>query len=354
MKRQFIGIFSLIAALSLTGCGPLQERLYQIDPADYQNETRADVTAEPQPDTEPEKETEPDGELPEEPDFPEQPDFDSITDEVVLERMGAGKNADVLPNYAAPQGGRDYQVFIPPQDADPLEQLQAEHPDAQLTLLEENEFYALYSAEGSQIPVMLLKQFYMVGNGYAYYSGSMEERDILCNFDLLAHDQTILWRGYRNDPEIKCVSYDFYGITEDASGGVTLGYYCYNIDRDDHLVNVEAPDWNMMRPVGEMEQSGAADPMPEDTTKSDAELDAWAENMEQVDEAISMLTDTDDYKQADADTRREMIVDLLTEFGASGMIVPESIHESEDMVSFEYTGGGGCGVKLTPFDPMCN
>lgn len=342
MKSRYIAIIGIVTALSLTGCGFQQERLYQIDPAEYQ-----DVTNYPQPDTVPTEETTVARDTA--PETIRQRDFYDYSELEILGRLEQGKNADVLPDYAAPQGNRDYTVFIAPQDADPLEALQAEHPDAQLTLLEETDEYALYSAEGSQIPVMLLKQFRMVGNGYAYYSGSMAERDILCNFDLLAHDQAMLWRGFRDDPEVKCVSYDFYAVTED-DGAVTFGYYCFNIDRDDHLVNVERPDWNMTRPVG----GYTPDPEWEDTTRDDAELDAWAENMEQVDEAISALTDTDDYKQADAETRSAMLVDLLNALAEDGMIEPDSIWLSEDLVTFAYTGGGHGGVKLTPFDPLCN
>ena len=312
------------------------------------------MTYYPQPDTVPTEETTVARDTA--PEKIRQRDFYDYSELEILGRLDQGKNADILPDYAAPQGNRDYTVFIAPQDADPLEALQAEHPDAQLTLLEETDEYALYSAEGSQIPVLLLKQFRMVGNGYACYDGGLTEEDVLRNFDLLAHDQAMLWRGFRDDPEVKCVSYDFYAVTEN-DGAVTFGYYCFNIDRDDHLVNVERPDWNMMRQVGETSlpaEIGAADPMPEDTIESDEEIEAWAQNMEDVDSALSKLTDTNDFRQADVDTRRFMVVNLLNDLGDAGMIVKESIHESEDLVTFEYAGGGSGGVKLTPFDPLCN
>lgn len=90
----------------------------------------------------------------------------------------------------------------------------------------------------------------------------------------------------------------------------------------------------------------------EEDTFSAEELAA----MEEADAAITRLTDTDEWEQADEAGRKALAEALLYELADRGLVIRESIYvpEDNDVVTFTYTGGAGGGIKVMPFDPMLN
>ena len=296
MKRIQHLIPVLLSAVLLTGCGPESERLYQVDPADYisktDNDLNATATAVPEPEDTglTRMDEEPVG-------------FDDITDEQALERLySTGSNADYIEDY---------------------------------------------HTESANTP----PEFREAGNGYYYYDLEMTEESVLATFDALTQDTRLLARWFVDDPEIKCIAYDFYAVKDNGDGTAELGWYCYLIDRDDHMFSIQ-PEWNQKRTI--MLTDAPVPTLTEAVTEPETLSDAEIEGMAAVDKAVSELTDSDNWKQANVDTRRELVVMLLNKLADDGLITKNSIYADEDLVSFEYTGGARGGIKLTPFDPMMN
>ncbi len=82
--------------------------------------------------------------------------------------------------------------------------------------------------------------------------------------------------------------------------------------------------------------------------------DEWIMNMSKVDNKISILCGSDEYTKADTDKKNKLAIALLTELENEGLIEKGSICSSNDIVSFEYAGGGLGGIMFREFDPMMN
>ncbi len=359
MKRIFSMLLALPLALALTGCGMQQERLYQVDPADYQQSEPDDpLQLRPEPvDDIPE---EPNGEYPEEPYPTTLPDFDSITQEDVLRR---------LENLSPAYYDDAYEVYIPTGNGDPVEELQADFPNLRIEVMDETETYTLCRfADSDRLLVRILKQFHQAGNGYAYYDGALEAEDVIENFSMIlhfgsnGHDLKVLSYAYRDDPEIKCVCYDFYAVDVAEDGRARLGYYSYCIDREDRMFCYEAPDWNLMNyfeiPAAEQQEISAAEETapPLEAGQAETITQADLDAMEKVDEAIGLLMQTAEWQQSDEAERKALAFALLSDLAERGLVIADSIYvpENNDVVSFSYIGGAGGSIKVMPFDRNCN
>ncbi|MBR3629252.1 MAG: hypothetical protein IKN55_02120, partial [Oscillospiraceae bacterium] len=120
-------------------------------------------------------------------------------------------------------------------------------PNAQMELLEDNELYALGSfPDLDEAPQAVPKLLQKDDNDWMWYTGAMEEAPVLATFDLLTHDQKLLYRWYRDDPESKVLCYDYIAVKDNGDGTAELGYYCYLIDRERHDA---FPEWNLARTI---------------------------------------------------------------------------------------------------------
>ena len=237
MKRLLC--LSLLTAFFCTGCGMMTEDLGDTpEPAaavlEAPQETTTDLTLRP----EPVEDTPPENGAP--------VDFNAISDEEALERLFSTKgNADYIPGYCAPADA--FGLYLSPQGSDPLEALQQSAPNVQMELLEDSAFYAAGSFpaldEAVQVVPKLLQKD---DNDWMWYTGAMEEAPVLATFDLLTHDQKLLYRWYRDDPEIKVLCYDYIAVKDNGDGTAELGYYCYLIDRERHDA---FPEWNLARTI---------------------------------------------------------------------------------------------------------
>ena len=197
-------------------------------------ETTSDLTGRP----EPVEDTPPENGAP--------VNFDSISDEQALERLFSPKgNADYIPGSCGPADA--FGLYLPPQGSDPVEALQHSEPNAQMELLEDNELYALGSfPDLDEAPQAVPKLLQKDDNDWMWYTGAMEEAPVLATFDLLTHDQKLLYRWYRDDPESKVLCYDYIAVKDNGDGTAELGYYCYLIDRERHDA---FPEWNLARTI---------------------------------------------------------------------------------------------------------
>lgn len=269
MKRLLA--LSLVPALLLTGCGMMTEEL-DVSPAApvFAPVTEPDIA---EPDNREPAETEPERRADAVPDGNAL--FGGITDAQALERLYSGEDNTVwIEGYSVPERGF-YTVFVAPEGSDPVRALQQTEPNCRMETLEENELYGLYTfPELDEAPHLVPKVLGEVGNGYARYTGDMGEQSVLACFNLLAKDQKMLCRWYRDDPEIKCVIYDFIAVREVDPQTAVLGWYCYLIDRDDHLVNLN-PEWNLEREIAvdpAQIPTAAAEPYDITETVTDIEL----------------------------------------------------------------------------------
>ena len=188
------------------------------------------------------------------------PEFDSISDEQALARLTSGMyNFQMIGYYYVPPCGSDCTVLVVPDGMDGNEYLASMYPNETITETGGDNVADCYLAGEKNIAVA--KQFRLSGNNYAYYDGGLDEQSVIANFDLLANGENILYRTYRDDPEIKCIIYDFYAVRSNGDGTAELGWYSYLIDRDDHLVNL-TPEWNRMRTVSFPEDADDT-PVPE-------------------------------------------------------------------------------------------
>ena len=397
-----------LSAVMLTGCGPFSEneRLYQINPADDVKLTEPYEIIPNETETA-ERTTEPPAGVNVVP-----RDFDSITDQEVMERLRSQRsNADYIPDWT-------------------------------------------YSGNCD------LQNFREAGNDYAYYDGGLDEASVLENFDILANDQKLLARWFVDDPEIKCIAYDFYAVEDNGDGTAELGWYCYLIDREDHMVHL-VPEWNQKRTISLTEAPepqdavfdieltlekreiliGQDDPQlviravppascnPASVQLIDADTDTficdlvddcnfeahgddiqgdgwycnrwtaptdfgtdpdvseektfrfyaqferdgvlhrsetaeltvfeqWTDkeldDRQEVDDAINELMQTDEWKQANTETRASLARACLALLAEKGLVDPNSIGSNAEMVTWSYTSGGTGGIQLKPFDPMMN
>ena len=462
MKRPLLPCILITLALLLTGCGFMSE------------EPRSDGAAAAVPEDDAISETavvEPyvgeitidetrDEQRREE--FPA--DLNAITDEQVIGRLYSPlPNSEYIKDYHDPEGYVGMlHPYIPKYDGDAKQEYIDESRVQPIETLGENEYYAICHCPQTSIsPSIILKQFKLTGNGYAEYKGELTEDAILTNFDYLAQDKKLLCRWFRDDPEVKCLSYEFFAVELKDNNTAELGWYCYLIDRDDHQFSIK-PEWNQTRTIDLTGADGEpssvitdveltldkneiligqedpeivvrAVPAPECSPASvelrdtdtgellcllvddcdyeahgdDIKGDGWycnryrvptdfgtdpdvsedktfrfyaqfvendvlhrsesveltvyepwtdkeLDDRQKVDDATKALMETDEWKQADIDTRRRLAVECLQKLADEGLVVPESICESEDMVSWSVPSGGISCIQLKPFDPRMN
>lgn len=75
---------------------------------------------------------------------------------------------------------------------------------------------------------------------------------------------------------------------------------------------------------------------------TDKELDM----MEEVDDAISQLLQSEEYRQLPNPDKFDAVRKLLKDFAEKGYVKAESIYTSDDMVSFEYVCGGHVAIEV--------
>ena len=239
MKRLLC--LCLLPALLCTGCGRMTEDLGTgLDAAEEILETLP--TAEPEPLTEPE----PEKLTGQSAEAPAEFDFNSITDEQAIDRLYSQKsNADYIPGYCAPLDC--FTLYLPPKDADPVESLRRSEPNAEMELLEDTDLYAVCNFPSlEEAPRVVSKTISKDENDWMWYTGAIDEQTVLATFDLLTSDQKLLCRRFRDDPEIKCLSYDYIAVKDNGDGTAELGWYCYLIDREQHDA---FPEWNQARTI---------------------------------------------------------------------------------------------------------
>ena len=284
----------ILLAFLLTGCGstaeiksteispPLETETQSLTPIAYDIENEPPQPRETAP-PEPEITEEPTLENPPAPVVIDFSDFDSIPDDTIAELVSQGlSTTESVENYYTPRIDRDYQIKFVPENEDfenylsHLENFTIEsgsnYTIEAVNPYEENELYAIFEvhytddSQGAIEYQLFPKNFRLSGNDFAYYLGGTDEESILQNFDLITKDTPMIWRGFRDDPEIKCIAYDFYGITRLNADTVEFGWYSYLIDRNDFLVHLE-PEWNLKRkislPAFEMETAPPLETIPD-------------------------------------------------------------------------------------------
>lgn len=356
----------LAAACLLSGCGLMQELRVREEISEEISEPRLDY---PQPNVPPTRS----------PQMPSDfPTFEDVNDDEILSRLQSDPhNAPYIESYYIPAAGEDYTLaFI--EDGETLAQCLERYAVNETPELLAGDSLTDAFRIGRETFVVP-KYFRMSGNGYAYYDGGLDEESVLANFDLLAHDKRILYRRYRDDPEIKCIAYDFYAVEDHGDGTAAFGGYCYLIDREDHLVST-VPEWHQMRyvPIPAQEISGNTltdqeiadmeavnsqikelldstewqEPMQEVPEESLTNQDI--EDMAAVDAKVGALLDSTEWRQSDTQARRELVILLLESLSQEGLIEYTAPSEDEDVISFSYACGVWGGIKLTDFDERMN
>ncbi len=84
------------------------------------------------------------------------------------------------------------------------------------------------------------------------------------------------------------------------------------------------------------------------------EYNEWIVNMARVEERVSHMCSSDEYENADTEKKRELALELLRQLESDGLITKGSIYSSDEMISYQYSGGGTGGIQLTQFDPYMN
>lgn len=364
MKRTLPILFAAVCLLS--GCGLSQELHVQEEIPEVISEPRLD---DPQPNVPPTQAPQMSS------DFPA---FEDVSDDEILSRLQSDPhNAPYIEGYYIPAAGEDYTLaFL--EDGGTLAQCLERYAVNETPELLAGDSLTDAFRSGRETYVVP-KYFRMSGNGYAYYDGGLDEESVLANFDLLAHDKRILYRRYRDDPEIKCIAYDFYAVEDYGDGTAAFGWYCYLIDRADHLVST-VPEWHQMRyvPIPAQEVSGNTlsdqeiadmeavnsqikevinstewqEPVQEVTEASLTAQDI--EDMEAVDVKVGALLDSAEWRKSDTQARRELVLCLLESLAQEGLIEYTAPSEDEDVIRFSYACGVWGGIKLTDFDEFRN
>ena len=92
----------------------------------------------------------------------------------------------------------------------------------------------------------------------------------------------------------------------------------------------------------------------QDSSESDTFTDEELKAMEITDEKLGELTNTDEFKNGDLETRKKLAEDTLNELAKDGYVIKDSMYVSDDMISFSYKGGALGGIQLKGFDPYMN
>lgn len=106
------------------------------------------------------------------------------------------------------------------------------------------------------------------------------------------------------------------------------------------------------------EERGEAEPAElSGSSSEESEEGMTSEELEMMRETETYIQDfvnSKKYQKASLDERRKMTVDFLGTLAEKGLILKESIYESNDMVSFSYSSGALGGVQIREWDPMMN
>ncbi|HAJ97127.1 MAG TPA: hypothetical protein DCO72_05275 [Ruminococcus sp.] len=280
----------ILLAIFLTGCGAETETEISVPDGNIQQETAVAFNIEnpaPEPETEPIKESETIDipletlENPPAPAVLDFADFDSIPDEKIAElALHDFSTTEFIESYYVPRIDRNYQLKFVPENEDFESYLSnpenftietsSNYTIEAVNPYDENDLYSIFEvhytddSQGAIEYQLFPKNFRLSGNDYAIYTGGMDEESVLLNFDLISQNQHIIWRNFRDNPEIKCIAYDFYSVTRLDNDTAELGWYCYLIDRDDFMVSLR-PEWNLKRNVN---LSGLPESVPDDDSQS--------------------------------------------------------------------------------------
>lgn len=82
--------------------------------------------------------------------------------------------------------------------------------------------------------------------------------------------------------------------------------------------------------------------------------DEWIHRMSVVEDTVQETASSDEYKKADIEKRRSMILPVLEKLEKDGYIKPGSIYDSGDTITYSYIDGASGGIMLREFDPMMN
>ncbi|MBP0973022.1 MAG: hypothetical protein J5851_03855 [Oscillospiraceae bacterium] len=236
MKRLLT--FCLLAALLCTGCGMMTEEISRPELDAAAPAATDDLQLRPEPVTDTEPAPVAVASMP--------TDFNSITDDMALERLYCQfGNEAFIEGYCTP--AESFDLWLAPPDCDLQQALAKNEPNAQMELLDENDTYTMCDyPELDEAPTVSPNYLRQDEEGILWYSGQMNETQVLETFDLMTHDRKLLARWYVDDPEIKVIAYDFIAVKDNGDGTAELGWYCYLIDRDMHDAFLE---WNQMRTI---------------------------------------------------------------------------------------------------------
>ena len=83
------------------------------------------------------------------------------------------------------------------------------------------------------------------------------------------------------------------------------------------------------------------------STTSDTSVDEDIKLMSETEKKIEAVTGSDEYKKANDEERKKMLVNILTELEQEGYIEKGTIYEYDEMISFQFKGGifGGFSFK---------
>ncbi len=280
--------------------------------------------------------------------------IDELSDEEIIQlaNIKNWNNSSFIDGYYTPDISEDYTIMIVPEDADfdtytsdPAQWLGA-NSTSEAELVEDNDLYRLVRADSLYL---FPKNFREVGNGYARYLGGTDEQSVLTNFDLIGRDRHMICRRFRDDPEIKCLCYDFYDIIVE-NGEALLYWRCFLPDRTENLVSLE-PEWNLGRAVP-LNGSADADSSSEDTEITSSEpVGAASETIE-----LSTLDDQSGVmrltaKLSGGETPDSIDLMLSTDFGYSEGIGAVMYDDGMPEISGDETAGDGIYTTIYQIDP---
>lgn len=169
---------------------------------------------------------------------------EDVTDNEIL-AMAAIENWDnrkFVDGYTAPDTAEPYTLLLVPEAEDfdgyISERFDPTRENSPVETVEDTDLYLLVRADQLYL---IPKNFRDAGNGFAKYLGGTDEESFLKNFDLIATQRRVVCRRFRDDPTVKCFSYDFWDIRVE-DGKAKLFWRCYLPDREDMMFQLE-PEW---------------------------------------------------------------------------------------------------------------
>lgn len=91
-----------------------------------------------------------------------------------------------------------------------------------------------------------------------------------------------------------------------------------------------------------------------DSSEAEGLTDKDIADMEEVDKAISSLTESEDFKNGTLEEREKMSYDVINGLVEKGLVKEGSVVKSGDLICFQYSCGAGGGIMLKEFDPLMN